>query len=81
MSKMLKFGVFTQPGAGADAAHSAVPLSLVPLGDSISREGRRNMSIPNVVVAVLSDEDFDSLPPLVDEFVSTHRSLRFREAY
>jgi ribosomal protein S18 acetylase RimI-like enzyme len=51
------------------------------LGDSISREGRRNMSIPNVVVAVLSDEDLDSLPPLVDEFVSTHRSLRFREAY
>jgi hypothetical protein len=39
------------------------------------------MSIPHVVVAVLSDEDLDALPPLVDEFVSTHRSLRFREAY
>jgi ribosomal protein S18 acetylase RimI-like enzyme len=39
------------------------------------------MSVPNVVVAVLSDEDLDLLPPLVDEFVSTHRSLRFREAY
>ena len=39
------------------------------------------MPIPHVVVAVLSDEDLDALPPLVDEFVSTHRSLRFREAY
>lgn len=39
------------------------------------------MSVPNVVVAVLSDEDLDLLPPLVDEFVSTHPSWRFREAY
>ncbi len=39
------------------------------------------MSVPNVVVAVLSDEDLDSMPPLVDEFVSTHRSLCFRETY
>jgi ribosomal protein S18 acetylase RimI-like enzyme len=39
------------------------------------------MSVPHVVVAVLSDEELDLLPPLVDEFVSTHRSLRFREAY
>jgi ribosomal protein S18 acetylase RimI-like enzyme len=39
------------------------------------------MSVPNVIVAVLSDEDLDSLHPLVDEFVATHRSLCFRDAY
>jgi GNAT superfamily N-acetyltransferase len=39
------------------------------------------VSVPHVVVAVLSHEDLDSLPPLVDEFISTHRSLHFREAY
>jgi ribosomal protein S18 acetylase RimI-like enzyme len=39
------------------------------------------MAVSEAIVAALSGEDVDSLPPLVDEFVSTHRSLRFRDAY
>ncbi|MDO8478276.1 MAG: GNAT family N-acetyltransferase [Candidatus Rokubacteria bacterium] len=35
----------------------------------------------NIIVATLSDEHLDSLHPLVDEFASTHRSLRFKDAY
>ena len=34
-----------------------------------------------MVVAALSDEYLDSLPPLVDEFSSTHHFLRFRDVY
>jgi GNAT superfamily N-acetyltransferase len=39
------------------------------------------MAASEVIIAALSGEDVDALPPLVDEFVSTHRLLRFREAY
>lgn len=39
------------------------------------------MAVSEAIIAALSGEEIDALPPLVDEFVSTHRSWRFREAY
>jgi hypothetical protein len=39
------------------------------------------MPLPAITVAPLASKDLDGLRPLLDEFVATHRSLRFRDGY
>ena len=39
------------------------------------------MTRDQIQIGILREEDFDSLRPLVDEFIRTHKSLSFRTDY